>query len=74
MRSTLHHQTVDSTNIRSISYVATSAVLEMTFKNGRTYKYDAVPTEVHVAFLNAASNGSYHHANIKVRYPHRQVG
>jgi hypothetical protein len=70
----VQHQVVVSTNIRSIGYDATSAVLEVTFKNGRTYQYEAVPAEVHVAFLNAASHGSYHHANIKARYPYRQVG
>jgi hypothetical protein len=69
----VNHQPVLSSNIRSIGYDPTATVLEVTFKNGSTYRYEAVPAEVHAGFLIAASHGKYFHAHIRDRYVTQRV-
>ncbi len=64
----MRHQQVTSSNIHSIGYDATSTLLEVTFKNGSTYRYEAVPATVHAQFISAASHGIYFHAHIRDRY------
>jgi hypothetical protein len=64
---------VRSSNIRSVSYDAGTKTLEVEFHSGGVYHYSGVPETVHQGFIRAASKGSYFHANIKDRYPDRQV-
>ncbi len=69
----MNHQQVVSTNIHSIGYDSTMTLLEVMFKNGRIYRYEAVPVEVHAQFLVAASHGKYFHAHIRNRYSTQRV-
>ncbi|MFJ5989282.1 KTSC domain-containing protein [Lentzea sp. NPDC092896] len=64
----MHHQQVTSSNIRSIGYDASSTLLEVTFTDGSTYRYQAVPVEVHAQFIKATSHGKYFHAHIRDHY------
>ncbi|WP_053734349.1 KTSC domain-containing protein [Nocardia sp. NRRL S-836] len=69
----MHHQTVASSNIRSIGYEDASGTLEVLFNNGRRYRYTSVPVEVHRAFLTAQSHGRYFNAHIRDKYPTRKI-
>lgn len=61
---------VSSTNIASIGYVADSLTLEVEFTNMAVYQYQGVPPEVHEAFMNAPSKGTFLHQSIKDQYPY----
>lgn len=59
---------VESSNIRSIAYEATTQVLTVAFHSGGTYDYADVPRLVYQGFMNAYSKGRYHHQWIRDRY------
>ena len=47
--------------------------LKVTFKNGREYLYEGVPSKVFDDFLMAESKGKYFHENINGRYNYSRV-
>jgi hypothetical protein len=59
---------VVSSNIYSIGYDESRELLEVEFKSGDTYQYDAVPAAEFNALMGAASIGKYFNANIKDKY------
>lgn len=66
-------QPVSSSNIRSIGYDEGSQTLEVEFNSGGVYEYLGVPADEYDALMNAPSAGSYLHARIKDKYPHRKL-
>lgn len=62
-----------SSNIFSIGYSEEDRLLEVKFKNGRLYRYDGVPPEVHEEFVNAESFGKFFASNIKDQYDTEKV-
>jgi hypothetical protein len=64
MRETL----VDSSVIAMVAYDESNEVLEVRFRNGRTYRYFRVPPEEHEALLAADSIGRYFNEVIKPKY------
>ena len=64
---TLHFP--DSSNISSARYNATEGVLEVSFRNGGTYRYRGVPVSVYEGFVLAPSAGRFFHSQIKKRFP-----
>ncbi|XVX21462.1 KTSC domain-containing protein [Actinomycetota bacterium] len=52
-------QVVESQIIHSVGYDADSMVLEVQFRNGWVYRYEAVPRDVFQAFMSAPSHGKY---------------
>jgi hypothetical protein len=59
---------VDSSVIALIAYDEDNAILEVRFRNGRTYRYFRVPPEEHEALLAAESVGRYFNEVIKPKY------
>lgn len=57
-----------SSNIASADYDAEAKVLTVTFKNGGTYKYSAVPQEIADGFAETNSPGKYFAANIRGKF------
>jgi hypothetical protein len=64
---------VISSTIRSIGYDAESAVLEVEFQSGKVYQYTGVPPHTYDGIMRADSKGRYLNAQIKERFPCRQV-
>ncbi|MEZ4883865.1 MAG: KTSC domain-containing protein [Chitinophagales bacterium] len=64
---------VDSTAISAMSYDAELAVLSLTFHNGRTYSYRAVPTTIWTQLLVAESVGTYFNDFIRNRFDYSRV-
>lgn len=48
---------VVSSNLAGVGYE--DGILEVAFKTGSVYQYDAVPTEVHAGLMAAPSHGQY---------------
>ncbi|RYD84585.1 MAG: KTSC domain-containing protein [Verrucomicrobiaceae bacterium] len=63
---------VRSTNLRSVGYDTTTAILEIEFHSG-LYQYMAVPERVFQGLMSASSKGSYHDRYIKRSYRYRQL-
>ena len=55
---------VDSTNLDAIRYDTQQEDLYVRFKNGKTYKYEQVPSEEAEALYHASSPGQYLRDNI----------
>lgn len=58
-----------STVIRSFAYDHASAVVEVMFQSGRSYRYFMVPARVVDGLSEAISKGRYFNARIRDRYP-----
>jgi hypothetical protein len=69
----LDHVFLRSSNLRSVSYDATTSTLTIEFNSGRVYAYDAVPQTIYAGLLLAASAGRYHHQWIKDRFAFRRL-
>jgi hypothetical protein len=69
----MQHQAVDSGMLASVGYDPSTLTLEVKFKRGETYAYDGVPADVHEAFINADSVGSFFSKAIKSSFPSRKV-
>ncbi|MBG1242575.1 MULTISPECIES: KTSC domain-containing protein [unclassified Nostoc] len=64
---------VNSRNLHSVGYDATTRTLEVEFNNGSVYQYSGVPESTYRGLISASSHGKYFHANIKDSYPYIQV-
>ncbi len=69
----MNRQFVQSSNQKSVGYDRENKVLEIEFHSGSVYQYLNVPEPVFKALLNAASNGTYFHDNIKERYRYQRI-
>lgn len=56
---------VDSSNLASVGYDASSEILEVEFKHGGIYQYSDVPEDVYEELMSASSHGIYFSANIR---------
>lgn len=64
---------VKSSNLKSIGYDQSSNTLEIEFLNGGIYQYFNIPSQIHLAIMNAVSKGTYFHANIRGNYKYRRI-
>jgi len=69
----MQRKPVNSSNISSIGYDASSHTLEIQFHDGGVYCYGGVPQSEFAALMAASSHGSYHARHIKDRYPATKV-
>lgn len=69
----MEHVPVNSSNIQSIAYDSTTAVLEVAFHSGRVYQYFNVPINIHRQFLEANSKGQFFNSNIRNKYGDTRV-
>jgi len=63
----------DSSNIRKIHYNDVTESMEVMFKGGTIYKYEAVPAKIHKYFIEAASKGKFFSQYIKNSYTGRKI-
>jgi hypothetical protein len=64
---------VDSSATSRIGYRPQEGELLVTFVGGKTYAYERVPKDVHDAFLEASSHGTFFNDRIKGHYRYRLV-
>jgi hypothetical protein len=58
----------NSSNITRVGYQPRDKVLDITFKNGKTYRYEKVPKILHEGLLTASSVGSFFHVHIREKF------
>lgn len=64
---------ISSSNILSIGYDKTSAVLEVEFTSHEIYQYFDVPEHLHNALMAASSKGQFLDDYIKYNYRYQKV-
>lgn len=69
----MRRQPVESSNIQDAGYDADSGVLEVTFKNGRRYRYVGVSSTLYENFMNAPSKGSFFAREIRPNFQGERV-
>lgn len=61
-------QVVSSQIVHSVGYDSDTSTLEVQFRNGWIYRYDAVPAATHRALMAATSHGKYLKQHIVDRF------
>lgn len=61
-----------STNLQAVGYDTLQRELHIEFAGGNLYIFSEVPADVHSSLMGAKSKGSFFHASIKGKYPHRK--
>jgi hypothetical protein len=69
----MNREQVQSSMITSVGYDAQTAILEIEFRNGRTYRYFDVPEFLYRGFVLAASKGQYFSRRIDSRFRFEEV-
>jgi hypothetical protein len=69
----MNREPVQSSMITSVGYDEQLAVLEIQFRNGRTYHYFDVPEFLYRGFLLAHSKGEYFSRRIDNRFRFEEV-
>jgi len=57
---------VQSRNLAAVGYDSSTLMLEIEFNSGGIYQYYGVPQEIYEGLMNAGSQGTYFHQNIKM--------
>jgi hypothetical protein len=69
----MQRNSVRSSNIKSVGYDESSAVLEVEFHSTGIYQYRGVSKEIYKDFMAASSKGRYFERHIKDRFPTTKV-
>lgn len=65
---------VSSSNLASVGYSATEAILEVEFHHGGVYQYSGVPEDIYLGLMSAGSHGQYFDQFIKkAGYPYVKI-
>ncbi len=69
----MYRTPVSSSNISSIGYDASSAILEVEFTSGDVYQYFDVPVHLYQQFLGSSSHGQFLNDSIRYNYRYQKV-
>ncbi len=69
----MNRTSVSSTNIRSVGYDRSSAILEVEFISGDIYQYFDVPENLYGGLMGSSSKGSFLKDHIKYNYRYQKV-
>lgn len=65
--------TVQSSNLKVLSYNTETEKLDVTFNNGSIYEYNKVPWSVFTKFRLAESQGKFFNENIGKKYTYTKI-
>lgn len=66
---------VSSSNLASVGYEVSGAVLEVEFNHGGVYQYSGVSEEVYLGLMSAGSHGTFFNEFVKkAGYPCSKIG
>lgn len=69
----MHRDPVQSSNIKSVGYDASTGTLQVEFRNGGLFDYAGVTPEQHAEMMGADSVGRYFHGHIRNGCPCSKV-
>lgn len=69
----MYRTAVSSSNIRSIGYDKSIAILEVEFLSGDIYQYFNVPEFLYNQFLHSGSHGQFLNDHIRYNYRYQKV-
>ena len=73
VRSRIPRKPVDSAGLAALGYSKRLQVLEIEFKNGAVYRYEAVPASIHRRMLASESKGGFYHGFVRGKYKSSHV-
>ena len=59
--------------LEAAAYDGSQALLQLSFRNGTSYRYSDVPAEVYDQLLLAESKGKYFNLHIRNRYAYTKI-
>jgi hypothetical protein len=62
-----------SSNLVEVSYDAETQQMDITFQDGRAWRYSGVPQAIFLGIQNAASAGSYFYRQVRGRFPEEEI-
>ena len=65
----MEHRSLESSYLESTGYDPAVMLLEIKFKNGKTYRYQGVPQEIFEQMCAADSCGKFFGQHIKGKFP-----
>jgi len=69
----MHRTPVTSSNIRSIGYDSSSAILEVEFTSGDVYQYFDVSENLYQQFFDTSSQGQFLNDHIRYNYLYQKI-
>lgn len=69
----MNRESVTSTNIDEIGYDNDRRILEILFRNGSTYQYFDVPSQIFEELRSSSSLGQYINSNIKGHFRYSRI-
>jgi hypothetical protein len=72
-RGGMEQRTFTSEVLAAVTWDAGSNTLDVEFTTGRIYRYWMVPLSVYEGLLHAESPGRYFNAEIRNRFPNREI-
>lgn len=64
---------VNSSHFEAVGYDPAAHKMHIEFKNGSVYEYAGVPEQFHKTLMEADSQGSFFHENIKPHFEARRI-
>lgn len=64
----MERQPIESSNLQDAGFDADSGVLEVTFKNGKRWRYFGITGSTFAEFMEADSQGSFFARNIRGQF------
>ncbi len=61
-------KSISSSHVTGAGYDENTKTMDVSFKNGATYRYSFVPLGVYEGLIGASSAGAYMHSAVRGRY------
>ena len=62
-----------SSNIAQVDYDSDAQQMDITFQDGRAWRYNGVPQSVWLGMQNTTSKGSYFYRQVRGRYSEEEI-
>lgn len=69
----MERKPVESSHFVAVGYEPTSRKMHIEFKNGAVYEYAGVPEQFHKTLMEADSQGTFFHKNVKPHFNARKI-
>lgn len=64
---------VESSHFAAVGYDPAARKMHIEFKNGAVYEYSGVPEQFHKTLMEADSQGTFFHKNVKPHFKARRI-
>lgn len=69
----MHRTPVESSHFAAVGYDPAARRMHIEFKNGSVYEYSGIPEQFHKTLMEADSQGTFFHKNVKPHFKARRI-